>query len=336
MPGLDDVVSAINALATQVNDLALIPGPVGLPGIQGIAGPVGRTGPTGPQGPQGPDGVVSEIAVDEILTRLLVRHGVIGSAKTLFGVGTTRTGGWSALEALTGPLPVRRSFDPGLPTWQYTKMRADVGLRASVYSVKTAASDMATGAKDVQLQALVDAIPVGHQTWLVWRHEPEDDTDITPESFRAGFDRFSEVILAKNRPEITPTLVLMGWTFDPRSGRNYRDWLPERRKGVVAAIDQYNTYPQGVWLSPADLFDKPLGLLRDAGFTRVGIAETATKIEVPTDRRLAWIEEVGQWVKAQTDLEFCCWFDSDVGALGDWWLNDQLAQAWGALAAGGV
>ncbi len=252
---------------------------------------------------------------------------------TLFGVGTTRLGGWAALEALTGTIPVRRSYDPDFRPFALSRMAADVGKRASVYSFKTDAMSMSSGVHDDALEMFVATIPRGHRCWIAWRHEPEDDT-VTPEGFCTGFDRFARIVKSAGRPEIVPTLILMGWTFDQRSGRDYRAWLPSVRDGVCAAIDHYNMAPDAPWRTPGELFDGALNALRAAGFAHVGIAETACKTTVDDVRQVEWIKQLGVWAAAQTDLDYVCWFDSDVGDIGDWWLTPATAAAWGVLAHG--
>ena len=254
----------------------------------------------------------------------------VPAVKALIGAATTRTGGWTALEALCGgPLAVRRSFNNstfGLQALSNTAMYSDIAAkRRSVYSFKTTTASMASGAQDAALAKLVDAIEAAqHPTWLCWRHEPEDDGEPAA-PWVSAFNRFAAKAL---RPHVTPTAIYIGWTWDSRSGRNPADWLPADRN-VCIGLDPYNlgdTAGASNDQDPAELFDPILVDLRKRGYHRFGIAETGIKNTVSAARRLEWMKQLRSWASVQTDVEYVCYFDSDVGTIGDWWLDAPMAK----------
>jgi hypothetical protein len=102
---------------------------------------------------------------------------------------------------------------------------------------------VARGAHDSWLNRLVDrAGAVPGPVFLTIHHEPENDAGaagMQPRHWVAMQER-AIAKAARRAPNVTIVPVLMGWTFEPRSGRNPGHWVvPSAR---VFGFDTYNSW----------------------------------------------------------------------------------------------
>jgi len=156
---------------------------------------------------------------------------------------------WRDLENMVGDLLVRRSFNGNFPsTIQTSAASIDLGTaRWSVYSFKPDVNAFARGDLDGRMNTFLDSIPDGHKTTLIAWHEPEDNIARGQFSLSAFIDmqvRLADLIHATGRPELTHGIVLMGWTLDPRSGRDAESYYPPAVSSRVDYMgwDVYNPY----------------------------------------------------------------------------------------------
>ncbi len=139
---------------------------------------------------------------------------------------------------------------------------------------------------------------------FAWHHEPEDDF-LDPAQFRAGFDAAAALLPA----DVRPVVCLMGWTFDPRSGRIAADWIPETAEAI--AIDPYNWFgvTGATWVSPAQMLEAPLAFAASVSLPLL-IWETNCA-EDPADpgRKATWLREFFDLAEAER-IEQLVFFDA--------------------------
>lgn len=145
---------------------------------------------------------------------------------------------------------------------------------------------IASGQHDNTLRNALASLPVCYFCPL---HEPEDDVPTASATFRAAFDRVSTLLPS----HVTPTVCLMDWTFDSRSGRNPKDWLPASAK--LIAVDPYNWFGirYSSWITPTTLM-RPImdWCVRFNEQRPLAVWETNT-LEDPAqpNRKADWIRE---------------------------------------------
>lgn len=118
------------------------------------------------------------------------------------------------------------------------------GYSHSVLNVKCDWAGLANGTFDSRINGFIDSIPAGHTCYLIINHEPENDG--TPSAsqkaaWRNGQARAANIIAARNDPRCEFAVCLMGWTWQPASGRNPNDWNPNDAPNVTmtqAALDR--------------------------------------------------------------------------------------------------
>lgn len=103
-------------------------------------------------------------------------------------------------------------------------------------------ADMASGARDSEIDQLLRTLEAeGHPVWLTVHHEPENDLDADhgdPQDHLAMNRRVRQRMEALGTKNVTLVLVLMGWTWDPLSGRDPNSYWDGRVYDVIG-IDPY-------------------------------------------------------------------------------------------------
>jgi hypothetical protein len=103
--------------------------------------------------------------------------------------------------------------------------------------------DVARGGYDGWLNRLLDRVgAVPGPVFLTLHHEPENDVarvGMRPRHWVAMQQR-AIAKAARRAPNVTITPVLMGYTFDPRSGRHPEQWMVPSAK--VFGFDTYNSW----------------------------------------------------------------------------------------------
>ena len=173
-------------------------------------------------------------------------------AVTTWGVNVGR-GQLPAMDALFGGITAVRFYHqppaPGshaivrFPT--AADLGADLGSRVLVYSSKAPPQDIAAGKYDADYQAWCAAAPTDRDSYLCVRHEPENDTGYTPADLKAAWARVYDIVKASGNPRIKLTPILMQWTLDPASHRNYKDWLPDAYDAIG-----WDVYPTSAAVIP--------------------------------------------------------------------------------------
>lgn len=258
---------------------------------------------------------------------------------TLFGTSLSSSDG-SAPQALAqndslfGPLEVVRHFDSAVPphaAWE--EWREPLGGRAVVASFRDTPQEILSGDHDARILNHFRTAPVGGPVFWSYFHEPEPHIDagtFTAEGYREAWRHLANLVATLCRTDLLPTLILTGWTADPASGRDWRDYYPGDDFISVVAWDAYNsaTTTPTRYTPPEELFEPVLRLSREIG-KPWGIAETGSVL-VPGDEdgagRAAWLTALGDHLAAE-GAAFVTYFQSTRD--GDFKLTDPASvTAW--------
>jgi hypothetical protein len=263
--------------------------------------------------------------------------------RTLAGASTQVRAGETYAQAVAradrsyGPLEMVRVFYPGLPA-AWGGSRADVaggpGRRTTVVSFKAHPREVLAGRHDAVLSAWFAGAPRDRDVYWVYYHEPEDDIAkgaFTAAEYRAAWRRIAALGSSSGGPRMYPTLVLMCFSVNPVSGRDWRDYYPG--SDVVAALgwDCYNQDARrGGYAAPAAMFARSIEVSRSVG-KPFGYAEMGSSL-VGGDSgagRAAWLRAVGAHLLREGPLWMAYW-DSQTSE--DYRLLDAPSQqAWSAL-----
>ncbi|HYN97278.1 MAG TPA: DNRLRE domain-containing protein [Pilimelia sp.] len=257
----------------------------------------------------------------------------VPQGRTLCGASfTTEKGGESYQEALHridglyNGLELVRIFYPGRPAEWPGKL--DVGKRPVVVSFKFPPAEVAAGQHDAYMREWFATAPRDQDVYWTFYHEPEQEVaagDFSTASFRAAWKRLRQLADEAKNDRLTATLILMDWTVDPRSGRNWREFYPGRDVVQVMGWDPYNPpgeVSKGVYLSPAALFKRIIDVSR-AEDLPFAIAETGSFLAKGDNgaERAAWLRSMVRHLTQEGAL-FIAYFDLD-WETGDFRLRDQ-------------
>ena len=272
----------------------------------------------------------------------VARGGYESGGDTVFGStvaqgqGETRREAFARINAAYGPVSLVRLYSPGPPpSWQ--ELYRDLGAVDAVISFKAEPEEVVSGALDSRLAAWFAAAPTQRDTYWVYFHEPENDVEqgrFTASDFRAAWEHVAALAAGEDNERLHATVVLMCYTLDPASGRDWRDYLPGGDLLEVLAWDCYNAgSDKGVYADPAVLLD-PAVAASDEADAHWGIAELGATLAPGDDgrRRAAWLTAVGEYAR-ENAAQFVTYFDANVG--GDFRLSDPASiEAWRRLVVG--
>ncbi|MEV0004479.1 hypothetical protein AB0H28_19650 [Micromonospora sp. NPDC050980] len=266
--------------------------------------------------------------------------GFAGTRLTLPGASIGVQNGESFGQALSrsdrtfGKLQMARIFFPGLPpAWRGS--RADVVDRTVVVSFKAAPQEIISGKHDARLTSWFASIPRDHNVYWSYFHEPEDDVErgaFTPVAYRAAWKRIAGLAARANNPKLVNTLILMCWTLDPKSKRDFNAFYPGGDVIEALGWDCYNWGKKWKrYAPPQEIYGAMISKSRALG-KPWGVAETGSDL-VPGDSgtgRAAWIRSMTDYLNGQRP-EFVAYYNQTVSQ-GDFRLLDQPSiQAWKAF-----
>lgn len=252
--------------------------------------------------------------------------------RTLFGASISSSGGLSAEESLADidnrftRVPVVRHFSSNLPfTWD--SRRADLlEDRTVVLSFKVHPTDITSGRHDDFFRSWFAEAPTDQTIYWSYYHEPEDNIargEFTAAQYRAAWTRLAQMAEEVCKPNLYSTLILMEWTMNPSSGRNYRDYDAGHTAIDVIAFDPYNGASdpgRDYYRDPEDLLGRIASTMAQDG-RPWGIAETGSRL-IPGDSgegRAEWLTGIGNFAIDNGAL-FVTYFQSTSD--GDWRLLD--------------
>ena len=263
-------------------------------------------------------------------------HDTLFGSTVAQGRGETRQEAFARINAAYGPVSLVRLYAPGPPpSWH--ELNRDLGAVHAVISFKADPEEVISGALDSRLSAWFAGAPTRRDTYWVYFHEPEDDVErgqFTAAEFRAAWEHVAALAAREGNERLHATVVLMCYTLNPASGRDWHDYVPRADVLEVLAWDCYNTgSDQGVYADPAVLLDPAVAASHDVG-AGWGVAELGAKLAPGDDGsgRADWLAAVGAYAR-EHGAEFVTYFDADVG--GDFRLRDPASsQAWRQLVVG--
>lgn len=234
-------------------------------------------------------------------------------------------------ESRYGRLAVIRYFDGNAPDdWgSYTSKLTD---HTAIISFRIPPATVLSGSADAMLLAWFRNAPTDRITYWSYMHEPEDDVqrgEFTFVPYRAAWAHVADIARSVNNPQLRATLILMCYTVNPASGR---DWTNYYSAGNIDVLgwDCYNHGEQsGIYGDPATLYSRAVEISRGAGLPW-GMAEIGSKLargDTAGSRRAAWLTDVAQYLGGQ-GAQFVSYFDTN-GAGTDYRLLDEPSrQAW--------
>ncbi|PWU57622.1 hypothetical protein DLE60_24205, partial [Micromonospora globispora] len=263
--------------------------------------------------------------------------GFTGTRLTLPGLSIDAQSGETFSQAMArsdrtfGRPKMARIFYPGLPpAWDGS--RSDLVDRTVVVSFKASPQEINTGKYDSRLASWFASIPREHNVYWSYFHEPEDDVQrgsYTAAAYRTAWRRIAGLADRADNPRLINTLILMCWTVDPKSGRNFNDFYPGGDVVEALGWDCYNWAVKWKrYASPQEVFGRMISKSRELG-KPWGLAETGSDL-LPGDTgmgRAGWLRSMTTYVNGQRP-EFVAYWNNAV-SYGDFRLLDSPSiQAW--------
>jgi hypothetical protein len=260
---------------------------------------------------------------------------------TLFGTTLWNGDGSNATQALTretdafGRPDIVRIFNSGMPAaWPGW---AGVSGGPVVVSFKAAPKDVISGRLDGQFATWFASAPKDRPIFWSYFHEPENDVEsgaFTTSDYRAAWVHLAGLADRANNPQLRANLILMCWTLQPASHRNWKDYFAGTSVIDTIGWDCYNkSYSAGSYVDPAVMLDKAVATSKAAG-VHWGVAELGSKMAVGDNGtgRAKWLAAIGSYANAN-GAAYVTYFNSIVG--GDFRLLDAASQnAWRQVIAG--
>jgi hypothetical protein len=260
------------------------------------------------------------------------------SGGTLFGTSLWTGDGSNAAQALAretaafGRPDVVRTYYTGMPAAWPGSAGASGG--PVVVSFKAAPKDVASGRLDSQFSNWFATAPKDRPIYWSYFHEPENDVEsgsFSTADYRAAWAHLAGLADKANNPQLRSNLILMCWTLNPASHRNWQDYFAG--SGVIDTIgwDCYNkSFSKGQYGDPASMLGKAVSTSRGAG-ANWAVAELGSKMASGDSGagRAKWLQAIGSYARAN-GAAYITYFDSTVG--GDFRLLDAPSKsAWRAV-----
>ncbi|MFI0351480.1 DNRLRE domain-containing protein [Actinomadura sp. 9N407] len=253
---------------------------------------------------------------------------------TLCGASFEPEGGQSVKSALKatdqryGGMEMTRVFYPGLPAGWPGKLGDD--RRTTVVSFKMNPRDVLSGRHDDRMRTWFRDAPGDRDVYWVYYHEPEDNIakgEFSAADYRAAWRRLRSLADKAGNKRLKATLVLMSWSLEPGSRRDWRDYYPGRGVVQVLGWDAYNLSKTG-YQDPAEMYRKIISVSRSERLP-FGVAETGSHLMGGDTgaKRAAWLREMTNHLTKNKAL-WAAYFDLDWHT-GDYRLRDAAGiKAW--------
>jgi len=249
--------------------------------------------------------------------------------------GLTREEAWAQANRLYSKPGMLRIFHPGAPSnWKAATIAKGVDLSVSF---KIQPKDILSGANDAKLRAWFQSAPKDVTIYWTYFHEPENDIQrgaFTPAQYRAAWQHVHKIAHETCQPNMHSTLILMSWTLDPLSGRNFDDYYPGSAYIDVLAWDPYNHWSGTIYRDPKAIFEKVVSKSKAEG-KPFAIAETGSLL-MGNDKgagRAAWLTSMAKYLRDNKAL-YVSYFDTNQSGR-DFRLTDKPSQdAWRKVTQG--
>ena len=260
---------------------------------------------------------------------------------TLFGTSLWTGDGSNAAQALTrettavGRPDIVRTYYQGMPAaWPGS---AGVSGGPVAVSFKAAPKDVMSGRLDGQFSNWFSTAPKDRPIYWSYFHEPENDVEsgsFTTADYRAAWVHLSGLADRANNPQLRSNLILMCWTLQTGSHRNWQDYFAGASVIDTIGWDCYNkSFSKGSYGDPASMLGKAVATSKAAG-VNWAVAELGSKMAAGDNGtgRAAWLTAIGSYARAN-GAAYITYFDSTVG--GDFRLLDAPSKsAWRQVIAG--
>jgi hypothetical protein len=238
------------------------------------------------------------------------------------------------------PMPISRVFYSGAP--QAWPGNHGMSGRPVVVSFRYAPTQVTQGRYDAALRSWFANAP-DYDVYWSYSHEPEDNIargEFTAAQYRAAWQHISDIAdeEAPESAQLHSTLIVMCYTMNPASGRNWRDYYVPDAQSMLA-FDCYNhAGKRNQYGNPANIF-KPLINWANANPTIPwGVSEVGSVLannDADGTRRAAWLRDVANFLVAKYNAnpaiaaQFVLYYDV-VGPKGtDYRLSDNNSKlAW--------
>lgn len=202
------------------------------------------------------------------------------------------------------PMPISRVFYTGAP--QAWPGNAGLSGRPVVVSFRYPPRDVLAGRYDTALRNWFATVP-SYDVYWSYIHEPEDNIargEYSAADYRAAWQRVSDIAneAAPETANLHSTLILMCYTMNPNSNRNWLNYYVPTAQSMLA-FDCYNhAWRRNAYGNPANMF-KPITNWSAANPTIPwGVSEVGS-VKVSSDptgtARAAWLRSVGAWLAAR-------------------------------------
>lgn len=265
------------------------------------------------------------------------------SSTTLFGSTAQNVKGESGTAAVArirgqfGRLGVVRLFDHGNAT-PWKGIERQVGTTPVVESFRPTPQAVLSGALDNYYRNWFATAPRDRVTYWSYSHEPEDNIEhreFTGAQYRAAWVRLKGLANQAHNSQLKATLILMGWSIQPHSGRSFETYYPGSNVIDVLSWDVYNhAGKDGSYGPAANLYADVIAKSRSLG-KPFGISETASVLAAGDNgsARAAWLTQMAHYLSAQHSL-YVTYFNSFLGV--DYRLQDRPSvAAWRAVCTQG-
>jgi hypothetical protein len=263
------------------------------------------------------------------------------SGGTLFGTSLWTGDGSSAAQALTretiafGRPDIVRTYYQGMPAaWPGS---AGVSGGPVAVSFKAAPKDVMSGRLDGQFANWFSTAPKDRPIYWSYFHEPENDVEsgaFTTADYRAAWVHLAGLADRANNPQLRSNLILMCWTLQTGSHRNWQDYFAGASVIDTIGWDCYNkSFSAGSYGDPATMLGKAVATSKAAG-VNWAVAELGSKMASGDSGagRAKWLTAIGSYARAN-GAAYITYFDSTVG--GDFRLLDAASKnAWRQVIAG--
>jgi hypothetical protein len=232
-------------------------------------------------------------------------------------------------ESRYGRLGVIRYFDANAPD-PWAEYTARWGDRPVIVSFRIPPDLVLNGSQDQALRRFFRDAPTGQATYWSYMHEPEDDIargEMTARAFRRAFAHVAALAAEARNPQLYATLIMMCYTVNPTSGRNWRDYYAAGAVQLIA-WDCYNhAWRRGGYGTPENLLSRAVATSQETGLPW-GIAELGSVVgseDSSGSGRAAWLRACGQYL-IDRGARFVSYFDTN-GKRTDYRLLDEPSRA---------
>ena len=216
------------------------------------------------------------------------------AVNTAFGAVVKPQKGQSFAQALSasetrygGPLGVIRLFDGNAPD-DWSVMGPKLAGHAAIVSFRIPPKEVLAGTHDAALRKWFRDAPTRNVTWFSYLHEPEDNIkrgEFTRDDFIAAYRHITLLSreAAPTNANLRPTLIMMCYTVNPKSERDWRDYFAGPAFVDVIGWDCYN-HGAGAegYGTPQQLLGRAVEATRTAGVD-FGVAELGSLIAAGDD-----------------------------------------------------